>query len=60
MTTRRVHVTSLITTVSALGFLLEIMVISGAIKSHFKGSGDEQYLLTRVVISYEINETSLQ
>ena len=37
-------------------FLIEIMIILKAIKSHLKGSYDKQNL-TRVVISYEIYET---
>ena len=44
-------------TVSAMCFLLEIMFILKMIKSHFKGSYDEQNL-TLVVISYKIHETS--
>ena len=38
-------------------FFIEIMFILKAIKSHFRGSYDKQNL-TRVVISYEIHETS--
>ena len=37
-------------------FLIEIMIILNAIKSHFKGSFDKQNL-TLMVISYEIYET---
>ena len=57
MTTRvilllRVHVTSLTTSVSTMRFLLEILSILKAIKSHFKESYDKQDL-TLVVILYE-------
>ena len=38
------------------GFLIEIVFILKAIKSHFKGSYDKQNL-TLVIISYEIYET---
>ena len=37
-------------------FLIEIMIILKAIKSHFKGSYNKQNLIL-VVISYEIYET---
>ena len=61
MTTRvitlwRIHVTSLTTSVSTMRFLLEIVFILKAIKSHFKGSYNKQNL-TLMVISYEIYET---
>ena len=49
----RVYVTSLTTFMSAMHFLIEIMFILKAIKSHFKGSYDKQNL-TLVVILYEI------
>ena len=45
--------------VSAMLFLLEIMFISKAIKSHFKESYDKQNL-TLVVSSYEIYETHVR
>ena len=51
-----VHETSPTMTVSAMCFLLEIMFILKMIKSHFKGSYDEQNL-TLVVISYKIYKT---
>ena len=53
MTLWSVHVTSLTTFVSTRHFLIEIMFILKAIKSHFKGSYDKQDL-TLVVILYEI------
>ena len=58
MTTRvitfwRVHATSLTTSVSTMHFLIEILLILNAIKSHFKSSYDKQNL-TLVVITYEI------
>ena len=61
MTTRvitlwRVDVTSLTTSVSTTRFLLEILSIFTAIKSHFKGSYVKQNL-TLVVNSYEIYES---
>ena len=54
MTTRiitlwRVYITSLTTSVSTMRFLIEIMLILKAIKTHFKGSYDKQNL-TLVVI----------
>ena len=49
-------VTSLTTSVSTMRFLLEVLPILKAIKSHFKGSYDKQNL-TLVAISYEIYET---
>ena len=57
MTTRvitllRVYLKSLTTSVSNSEFLIEIMIILKAIKSHFKKSYDKQNL-TLVVISYE-------
>ena len=52
----RVHVGSLTMSVSTMCFLIEILLILNAIKSHFKGSYDKQNL-TLVVISYEIYET---
>ena len=60
MTTRvitlwRVHVTSLTTYMSAMHFLIEIMLILKAIKSYFKGSYDKKNLKL-MVISYEIYE----
>ena len=55
-TVLRVYVTSLTTSVLAMGFLLEILFILKAIKSHFKGSYDNQNL-TLVVMSNEIYET---
>ena len=56
MTTRVIipwseHVTSLTTSVSTVGYLIELMFILKVIKSHFKGSYDKQNL-TLVVISY--------
>ena len=61
MTTRvitlfRVHVTSLMTAVSTIHFVIEITFILKTIKSHFKGSYDNQNL-TLVVILYDIYET---
>ena len=61
MTTRvitlwRVHVTSLITSVSTILFHIETKPSLKEIKSHFKGSYDKQNL-TLVVISYDIYET---
>ena len=52
----RVYVTSLTTSVSAMRFLFEIMLILKAIKSHCKEAYDKQNL-TLMVISYEIYET---
>ena len=52
----RVHVTSLITSVSTMHFLIEIKLIFKAMKSSFQGSYDKRNL-TLVVISYEIDET---
>ena len=52
----RDNVRSLTTSVSTMRFLLELLPISKAIKSSFKGSYDKQNL-TIVVISYEIYET---
>ena len=49
-----VYVTSLTTSVLAMGFVLEMFILK-AIKSHFKGSYDNQNL-TLVVMSYEIYE----
>ena len=46
-----VHLSSLTTSVSTMHFLLEILSILKAIKSHFKGSYDKQNLAL-VVISY--------
>ena len=43
---------------SAMRFLLEILFILKAIKSHFKGSYDKENF-TLVTISYEFYETSL-
>ena len=40
----RENVTSLTTSVSTMRFLIEIMFILKAIKSHFKGSYDKQNL----------------
>ena len=54
----RVDVASLTTSVSAMHRLNETMFILKTIKSHFKGSYDNQDL-TLVVILYEIYETSL-
>ena len=54
----RIDVTSMTTSVSTMRFLLEILPILKAIKSTFIWSYDKQNL-TRVVISYEIYETSL-
>ena len=51
-----VYVTSLATSVLTMCFLIEIMFILKAIKSHLKGSFDKQNL-TLVVISYEVYET---
>ena len=61
MTTRvitlwRVDVTSLTASVSTMRFLLEVLPILKAIKSHFMGSCDKQNP-TLVIISYEIYET---
>ena len=61
MTTRvitlwREDVTSLISSVSTMCFLTEMMFILKATKSHFKASYDKQNL-TLVVIPYEIYET---
>ena len=58
MTTRvitlwRERVTSLTRSVSTMRFLIEIMFILKAMKSHFKGSHNKQNL-TLMVISYEI------
>ena len=50
---RRVNVTSLTTSVSTMRFLIEIIIIFKAVKSHFNESFDKQNL-TRVVILYEI------
>ena len=50
------HVVSLITSVSTMHFLIEIIFILKAIKFHFKRSYEIQNL-TLVVISYEIYET---
>ena len=63
MTTRvitlwRVDVTSLTASVSVMRFLLEILPILKAIKSHFKGSYDRQNL-TLVVILYETSSMKL-
>ena len=52
----RVDVKSLTTSASTMRFLIEVLPILKAIKSHFKGSYDKQNL-TLVVISYEIYET---
>ena len=52
-----IHITSLATSVSTMCFLIEIMFILKAIKSHFKRSYDKQNL-TLVVILFEIYETS--
>ena len=57
----RVDVTSLTTSMSTMRFLITffvigIMFILTAIKSHFQGSYDQQNL-TPVVILYEIYET---
>ena len=52
----RVSVASLTTSVSIMRFLIKILFILNAIKSHFKGSYDKQ-ILTLVVILYEISET---
>ena len=49
-------VTSLMTSVSTMCFLIERMLILKAIKSHLKGPYDKQNL-TLVVISYELYET---
>ena len=51
-----IHVMSLKTSVSTMRFVIEIMLILKAIKSHFKGSYDKQNL-TLLIISYEIYET---
>ena len=61
MTTRvitlwREDITLLTTSVSTTRFLLEILSVLKAIKSHFKGSFDKQNL-TLLIISYEIYET---
>ena len=61
MTTRvitlwHVHVSSLTTSVLIMRFLAEIMFILKVIKSHLKGSYDNQSLRL-VVILYEIYET---
>ena len=53
----RVEIMSLITSVSAMCFLLEILSILKAIKSNFKGLYDKQNL-TLMVISCEFSETS--
>ena len=63
----RVHVTSLTTSISAMRFLIEIIFILKAIKSHFKGANFfymnkvlfyyDKRNLTIVVILYEIYET---
>ena len=50
-----IYVMSLTMSLSAMGFLIEILFILKAIKSHFKRSYDKQNL-TLVVISYEIYE----
>ena len=55
-TARGICVTSLTTSVSTMRFLSEIIFISKAIKSDFKGPYDKQNR-TLVVISYEIYET---
>ena len=55
----RVDVTSMTMSVSAMRFLIEIMVKLKAIKSQFKGSYDKQNL-TLVVISCEVYETRLR
>ena len=52
----RENLSSLTTSMSAMRFLVEIMLILKAIKSHFKGSYDKQNLIF-MVISYEIYET---
>ena len=52
-----VEVKSLTTSLSTMHFLIVIMFILKAIKSHFKGSYDKQNL-TRVVISYQIYDHS--
>ena len=52
----RVNVASLTTSVSIMRFLIKILFILNAIKSHFKGSYDKQNL-TLEVISYESYET---
>ena len=64
MTTRVItlwglHVTPLTTAVSAMRYLVEIMLNLKAIKSYLKGSYDKQNL-TLVVISYEIYEMNLR
>ena len=48
-----VQVTSLATSLSAVGFLVEIMIIVKGIKYHLKESYDKQNL-TLMVISYEM------
>ena len=50
----RVHITSLTTSVSTMRFLIEIMFVLKAIKSHFKGSYDKQNL-TLVLILKGVN-----
>ena len=52
----RIHLMSLMTSMSIMCFLIKIMIILKALKSHFKGSYDKQNL-TLEVISYEIYET---
>ena len=61
MTTRvitlwRVHVTPLTTSVSTMRFIIEMLFMLKAIKSHLIGPYDTQNL-TLVVISYETYET---
>ena len=55
MTTRvitlwRVQVTSLITSVATMRFIIDIMFILKTIKSHLKGSYDKQNLIFAVIL----------
>ena len=56
ITLLRLRITSLTRSVSTVRFVIEIMLIYKAIKSHFKGSYDNQNLIL-VVISYKIYKT---